>query len=135
MAITYTMAEAAEMAGVKYRTLARWFESGLIRPKGYKGRQRCPVPIGQKELREILIVAQLRDILPMKAVREAAEYLRKLGHNPYSQGRFAVVGGPPGARQLVKICPEGEAVQCLGRDQGQLMLKLWDEPTEGEEAD
>lgn len=129
---TVTMKELAQRAGLSYRTLAHWIEKGLIRPKGYVGRQRCTVPLTEKEAREVWMLAQLRKVLSMQALRKALKFLRSIGHNPMSTGSFAVVSGNPPT--LVKICAGGEALEVTGRRPGQTMLiPLWSE-TVGDDA-
>lgn len=118
-----TMQIAAKRIGLPYRTLARWIESGLVRPKSYKGQRGVLVSLLDKELRELRQLAQLRGILSMQELRRAIRFLREdLKHNPLSSGRFFVIGGPPARRRLFKICDSGEAIELIGKNQGQLLM-------------
>ncbi len=117
--------DAAAVIGIPYRTAAYWVETGVIRPKGYVGKSGAEIPFTVKDVRELAILAQLREVLPLQALRKALKYLRGLGHNPLSTGRFAVLSGPRGKRRLVKICDDGTALELLTRP-GQLILPLED---------
>ncbi len=112
--------DAAEKAGIPYRTAARWVSQGVVIADG-GGASGRPYKIGPKHVRELSILAELRSALSLQQLREAARFLRKLGHNPFSKGRFAVVGGPAGKRELVKITDEGQAIKLL-RQPGQTLL-------------
>ena len=119
----FTTKEVAELAGVPVRTLSSWVEGGIIRPEGYIGRHRTPIPWTEKEVREVCILAQLRKTLSMQSLREAMDYLRdELGHNPLSTGSFAVIDAKK--KRLVKICGQNEAIEIIGKTQGQLLLPL-----------
>lgn len=123
-----TLNEAAKIASVSQSTATRWIQAGIIRPRGHVGKQGHAVPIGRKELRELCVLAQLRDSLSFQQLRKAAEFLRGLGHNPFSTGTFAVLQGRPGRRRLVKITDQGEAIELLGKQRGQLLLVSLVEP-------
>lgn len=115
-----TLSEAAERIGVPQPTLTRWVKSGLVRPPDYVGRQRVPVNVTPKCLREFSMLAQLREAgVSFQALRRAAKYLRGLGQNPFSSGRFAVLKGG----ELVKLCDEGAAVELI-KQPGQMVLLL-----------
>lgn len=124
--------EAARIAGVPQPTASRWIRAGLIRPEGYVCRQRVPVQMGQKELAELCNLARIRNLLSLQEMKKAARFLREeLGHNPFSTGRFMVLDGPPGKRELVKVCSTGEAI-ALMKDRGQMLLFPVIEPEEGD---
>ena len=114
--------QAAATAGIPYPTAAGWVAQGLLQPEGYKGLQGAVIPWNAKLTRELCILTRLREVLSMQALRDALAYLRKLGHNPLSSGRFAVVGGPPSKRRLIKLCDETRAIELLGKSRGQLLL-------------
>ena len=129
--------EAAKRVGANYVTVSRWIREGLINLTDHPvHRQRIPVYLGPKEMRELTWLVKLRNSLSLQALRKAITYLReKLGHNPMSTGYFAVLDGKPGQKELVKICYDtGEAIQVLQNPGQMLLIPLWDEPTEPEEA-
>lgn len=117
------LTEAARIAGVPQPTASRWLRAGLIQtPEDYVGRMGAPVNIGPKELRELCNIAQLRQELSLQALKRAARFLREeLCNNPFSTGRFMVLEGRPGQRELVKVCTSGEAI-ALVKDRGQMLL-------------
>ena len=118
-----TMKDAAKIAGVPYRTVARWVEQGIIKVDGYVGRHWVPVPWTEKHTRELCTIARLRAAgLSLQRLREAAEYLHKLGHNPFSSGQFLVVGGSHSDRRLLKVCDGGEIMELTRKYKGQLLL-------------
>ncbi len=120
-----SMRSAAKIAGVPYPTVATWIEQGLIRPQEYIGIQGNRVKLTAKDVNELCYLAKLRGLLSMQALKKALNYLRKLGYNPLSTGYFAVLGGPPSRRRLIKI-DNGEAVELIGKHKGQLLLiPLW----------
>lgn len=120
-----SLQEAAAMVGVPYPTICNWIQWGLVSPKSYGGQQGVPIKISLKELKELSILAQLRKVLSMQQLKKAIHYLKGLGHNPLSNGRFyAVVGGPAKKHELIKICNERTAIQLIGAGKGQLMLPL-----------
>ena len=113
---------ACSLAGISYRTGARWIESGIVQPQGYLGIQGSPVPITRKEARELRILAKLRGVLSLQALKQAAVYLRARGDNPYSDGRFAALKGPGRKRRLIKCCRDGQVIDLLDEHQGQPLL-------------
>ena len=128
---TISLRDAAEAACVPYPTCSEWIRKGLIRPRGYVGRQAVKIRLSSKDVRELKILANLRGVLPMQQLRKALRYLREdLKHNPLSSGRFFVIGGPPSRRHLIKICSTGEAIELLGKNRGQLMVPLLFDETE-----
>jgi len=122
--MTYTLSEAASLAGVPQPTATRWIRAGVVRPEKYVGRQGVKVSLGEKELEELRTVAALRRAgLTFQALRRAAVELRRLGFNPFSGGLagFAVVGGTHGKPELVRIIGPEEAVNVTGTP-GQMVL-------------
>ncbi|MFQ5794801.1 MAG: helix-turn-helix domain-containing protein [Candidatus Bipolaricaulia bacterium] len=117
----YTSQEVAEQTEVPYRTLMRWVKQGLIDPTvpGRRGRQTL---FTKEEFREVAILAKLRKFLSVKQLREALNYLRSLGHNPLSEGDFAIVRDIRGERALFKICKEGDVIKVMEEEPGQLRL-------------
>jgi DNA-binding transcriptional MerR regulator len=127
---TYSSRDVAQTAGVPYRTLMRWVEAGLLRPKGYTGRQRVAVSWTAKDVREAVILAGLRACqLSLQQVRQVLRYLRKIGQNPLSSGTFLVLVNRRGKpHELVKLCDGGQALNLMKNGRGQLMLPLWPRP-------
>lgn len=115
-------AQAAQETGIPYTTLCRWIRQGMVQPEGYVGRQGRQIPLGPKELRELRILARLRETFSFQELRAAADFLRRRGDNPYSSGSFAIVRGAPGRRRLLKVCSGGEVLEIIGRERGQLQL-------------
>lgn len=117
----YSSKQIARQTGVNYRTLMRWIAQDLIEPavRGKPGRQTW---FTEKGFREVAILAKLRSFLSLSELREAIEYLRKRGHNPFSTGDFAVMKDVRGERALMKICEQGEVIQMLEKNPGQLRL-------------
>ena len=133
-----TSETAAEALGVPYRTLMSWVESGLLEPDRvigqYKpGHKRPERRWSRKHLREARVFIDLRRRgVPLKTIRKAMDYLRSLGHNPFSTGKFLVIGDPHKPGSVIKICDSGEVLDLVAR--GQLVLPLApDEPEQ--EAD
>ena len=99
--------------GLTYRTAARWVEAGLVQAEG-GGAQGRDLRIGAKQLRELRTLAALRQVMSLQALRRAARTLRRMGHNPFSTGTFAVLEGG----ELVRIVDEDTAVALI-RQPGQ----------------
>lgn len=120
-----TLQQAAEVIDVPLSTVSRWVQQRMVRPPGYVGQQRVPVNITPKCLGELAVIAQLRRAgVSFQHLREAADYLRGLGHNPFSTGKWAVLDH---GRKLVKICDRGGAIEVLDQP-GQMVMRL-EEPT------
>lgn len=119
------LSESARAVGLSQPTLSRWLKSGLIRPvKRRKGCQGSPVEFSDRNLRELRVMVGLREELPLQSVREAVSFLRRLGHNPTSSGRFfALAGSAKKNRRLIKVV-EGinEVIELLSERQGQTLL-------------
>ena len=128
--MTYTLSKAAQLAGVPQPTATRWIQAGVIRPEGYVGRQGAKVRLGEKEVEELRTLAALRRAgLTFQALRKAAEELRRLGFNPFSGGLagFAVVAGPRGRQDLVKIIDPSEATNVSGVPGQTVLVPLFGE--------
>lgn len=122
----YTAAQAAQLLGMPYRTLMAWAEGGLLNPEGARRGRRYPTTWHEKDVREASVLVALRRVgFSLQRLREAMDYLRSLGHNPMSSGRFLVVRTGDGhLSELLKFCDTGEAIALLQRP-GQLVLPLW----------
>ena len=124
--MTYTAAQAAEVVACPYRTLMYWVEEGLLNPEGACRGRRYPTTWHPKDMREASMLAALRRAgFSLQKLKEAVAYLRSLGQNPMSTGKFIVIrleGGPPS--ELIKLCETGEAIELLQRP-GQLVMPLW----------
>ena len=123
-----TLLAACKLLGMPQPTGTRWIQSGIIRVKGHEGRQGEKFDLSPKQVRELAVLAQLRSLLSLQALREAGAFLRRLGHNPFSDGQFAVLEGHRNHCRLVKLTDKGEAIELLGKGQGQLLLMSLVEP-------
>lgn len=116
----------SRLAGIPRRTLLSWVETGLLRPAVYTGRRRTPVGFSQKDVKEAIRLARLREYLPVQLLRKVINRLRSMGHNPLSTGEFLVIQPARGRRELLKICDVKEARQLLRlsgpEERGQLVL-------------
>ena len=128
----YTAAQAAELSETPYRTIMRWAVQGLLNPEGAGRGRRYPTIWRDKDIREASVLVGLRRAgFSLPRLREAISYLRSLGQNPMSTGRFlAVRNGDGHPSELIKFCNTGEAVALL-QQPGQLVLPLW---TPGQEV-
>ncbi|MFQ5840067.1 MAG: MerR family transcriptional regulator [Candidatus Methylomirabilales bacterium] len=117
--------EVAQLVGVPYRTLMYWVATGLVVPAGLSqsgGRRR--VRFRSKEVREIQLLVELRRHLSGPQLRRALNYLRRMGHNPLSTGRFMVVQLYSGRKEFIKVVGDREAIRLLRQepaDQGPLI--------------
>jgi len=117
------MRSASKMVGVPYPTVAKWVQKGLIHVDGYQRKQRVPVEFNEKQVTELSNLASMRAAgLSLQDIGKAAEYLRTLGHNPFSTGKFAVIDGPPNDRRLIKVTDHDGAVELLSKHKGQTVL-------------
>ena len=127
----YTTKKVSELTGVPVRTLQFWAKEGIVAPAVYSGSRGQPMKWAKKEVRELIILAELRKVLSMQKLREAMIHLRALGHNPLSSGRFAIITTKnQNLKNLVKICDHGEAIEIMDKNQGQLLLPLLSEEHE-----
>jgi len=124
MTSTMGLRTAARRLDIPPMTVSRWIKAGLVRPKMDKSGYRPKIYIGQKELRELENLRRLRNCgLSLQELRKAMTYLRGIGHNPLSTGRFFVLAHDGQRRKrLVKLCESGEALDLIGKRQGQLMI-------------
>jgi len=117
----YTAYEVSKITGVPYRTLMRWAEEGIVeieKPPAGRGKQ---VLFNEKDVREIRILGNLRGRVSFQKLRRIRDYLRHLGFNPFSKGKFLVVGEGEEVEDLVMICDREEAFSLL-KVPGQLYL-------------
>jgi len=122
---SYTGHEIADMTSLQYRTLQHWVERGLLNPEGARRGKWQAATWHDKDLREATVLSACRRAgFSMQKMRQAAEYLRGIGHNPFSTGQFVVVKNGPGEPQeLIKYCDSGEAIALL-RQPGQVVMML-----------
>lgn len=125
--------QVAILVGVPRRTLAHWVSLGLLNPEGARRGRRNPALWHAKDIREATVLAACRLAgYSLQKLRGAAEYLKSIGHNPFSTGDFVVVStgdGEPG--ELIKICTDGEALALI-RQPGQVIMAL---PIEGRDPE
>jgi len=120
------MAEAAEAYGLKYRTLARWTEEGMIQTDGREPTQGAPITWGRKQNRETAALALLRPLLSFQELRKAAVFLRSKGNNPFSSGprSFGTISGPHGHGKLVAVISKTEMVEVITKASAQRLFPL-----------
>ncbi len=128
----WTSEEVAEKINVPYRTLMRWQQEQLIQPERAGKHQKSAALWSQKNLREARVIATLRSQgVSLQKTRRAMEYLRSIGHNPFSTGSFLALaeGG-----EVLKIMSDSEALSVL-RKPGQrvLLFVSLDDEAEGSE--
>ena len=121
----FTGYEIAAQVGQPYRTIMNWVEGGLLNPEGARRGQKKAATWHDKDLREATALSACRRAgFSMQKMRQAAEYLRGIGHNPFSTGQFVVVkNGPGDPQELIKYCDSGEAIALL-RQPGQVVMML-----------
>ena len=107
--------------GVSDATLQYWARTGLIDPAVYKYGRGTTTMGDKKNLHELQVLAQLRHVMSLQALRKAVKYLRSIGHNPMSRGQFAVIDAKK--RILIKIIDQ-QVLQTVGIEQGQLLLPM-----------
>jgi len=125
----YKTPEVAEMIGIPHRTLLRWIESGVVRihkPPSSRGDRAL---FSEKDLRELKVLASLREKVSLQKLRRIRAYLRSLGFNPFSGGKFLVVGEGKRVKDVIMICDKEKAFSLLDTP-GQLYLIV---PLEEEE--
>ena len=127
-----TSADAAAALGLPYRTLMGWVESGLLEPElapgPYRDGHKRPARVwAEKNLREAAVLIRLRRALvPLRQIRAAMEHLRACGQNPFSTGKFLVMGNPRRPGSVIKVCDSGELRDLIAL--GQFVLPLDEEP-------
>lgn len=126
---TYTVMEAAEQAGVAYRTLHNWIDYGLIRPEHDQGPERKKkIVFRDKDIREASILGALRRAgFSLQALRDSLDYLRSIGHNPMSTGEFLVIKGRSGKpADLLKFCTTSEVSDIMqNQEKAVHVSRLW----------
>jgi uncharacterized protein (DUF433 family) len=86
---------AARLAGVSMRRLHYWQNVGLVQPSISRqvGPRRTVHLFEFTDLLQLLVVAELRDRLPLQHIRRVVEHLRVRGYKePLRQLVFATVG-------------------------------------------
>lgn len=120
-----TSAQVAEKVAVPYRKLMRWVEEGLLHPDRVPEHRRPAAKWTAKDVREANVIVQLRQRgVPLQRIHQAMDYLRSLGHNPFSSGQFLVLGDPTRDSGFVKVCETGEVIDLVSH--GQLVLPLFE---------
>lgn len=114
--------EAIKQVNLPYTTAARWCREGLVNAEG-GGKQRVEWEIGPKEIGELKTLAHLRKAMSHQELCQAAETLRGMGCNPYSSGKFAVIGDG----ELIKITDEDDAISLLKKPGQQVLVFLGDD--------
>lgn len=133
----FTTEEVAERTGTHYRTVARWASDGLIEVAG--GGHGDPWRWSEKNYREAFVLARLRqEGFSQQQLRQNMNSLRAIGHNPFSKGKFLVLGRPAGKGgrkrgTFVKIMDSGEALELCDKGGVQMLLPFpnapWNTPT------
>lgn len=125
---TYLATDVAAMVDVPYSTLMRWLSQGLLNPTNARQGQSIQTYWGAKDVREASVLANLRRAgFSLQRLRRAMEYLRSVGHNPFSSGQFIAITKADGEpADIVKVVNEQEAIELL-RHPGQLVMRLWSE--------
>ena len=72
-----------------------------------------------------MLVMLRRHGIPLRRIRSAMQFLRSLGHNPFSEGAFLVLGDPNTSGAVVKVVRDTKEVLDL-ISHGQLLLPLFD---------
>lgn len=94
-----------------------WVSTGLVAPVALvqtRGRRR--VRFRPEDIREVRLIAELRRHLSGPQLRNALNYLRRLGHNPLSTGRFMVVELYSGRKEFIKVVGNREAIRLIQQD-------------------
>ncbi|MFQ5657121.1 MAG: MerR family transcriptional regulator [Candidatus Methylomirabilales bacterium] len=109
--------EVSRFLGIPYRTLMHWVATGLVSAAASSrsgGRRR--VRFGPEDIHEIRLISELRRHLSGPQLRNALNYLRRLGHNPLSSGRFMVVELYSGRKEFIKVVRSREAIRLLRQE-------------------
>ena len=118
----YTSTTVARETGIPYRTLMDWVEKGLIAPIVQRQGGRKRFLFTEENVREALIIKQLREYISLQQIRLALADLREMGQNPLAGGDFFVVRNVRGERTIIKVCGEDEAIELLRKDPKQIEL-------------
>jgi len=108
--VYFNTVQASRLLGIKRETIKSWLDAGLVKPAFRAFRHRVPVKLDGKNLRELAVISGLRKAgVSMQHVKKAAVYLKSLGHNPMSKGKF-LVQTVQGRKAVFKIMPENEVI-------------------------
>lgn len=121
-AYCYTSEAVSRKTGIPYRTLMDWVGKGLIEPLVQRRGGRKRLLFSKENIREALIIKQLREYISLQKIRMALADLREMGQNPLSGGAFFVVRNLRGERTIIKVCGEDEAIELLKEDPKQIEL-------------
>lgn len=126
LAFPLTSHRVAELLHVPYRRLMQWVEDGLLEPDVQGCGRRAPRCWTRKQVREAKVLVILRKHgVSLRQIRSAMQFLRSLGHNPFSEGAFLVLGDPSTSGAVVKVVRDTrEVLDLISR--GQLLVPLWD---------
>src|SRR5438046_1805167 len=106
---------AARLAGVSMRQVRYWEKAGLVHPSISRqlGPRNTVRLFGFTDLLQLLVVAELRDRLPLQHIRRVVGHLRGRGYEePFRQLVFATVG-----KELYFQHPDGTWEGGLAPDQ------------------
>jgi len=118
----YSSATVARETGIPYRTLMDWVGKGLIEPLLQRQGGRKRFLFTEENVREALIIKQLREYISLQKIRMALADLREMGQNPLAGGDFFVVRNVRGERTIIKVCDEEEAIELLKENPKQIEL-------------
>jgi DNA-binding transcriptional MerR regulator len=118
----YTSETVARKTGIPYRTLMDWVGKGLIEPLVQRRGGRKRLLFSKENIREALIIKQLREYISLQKIRLALADLREMGQNPLSGGAFFVVRNLRGERMVIKVCAPDRAIELLKEDPKQIEL-------------
>lgn len=115
------------LVGLSYPTAARWVQASLINAAG-GGGPRQEWLIGEKELRELTIIHTLRQAgVSLQTIHRAADTLRAIGANPFSEGEFLAVDH---GDEIIRRIDQTEAMATVAKG-GQMLLPLPADPVDG----
>jgi len=122
-----TTAAVARQLGVSGRVLRKYAGLHLVTPGRLKKAGR-PLAWSPKDVTEARWVTMLsRAGLSLQGIRQAREYLERLGYNPFSAGGLAIVRDKRGrVVDVVKV--DGKNVFKVLAEKGQLLLFSLPEP-------
>ena len=118
----YSSITVAKETGIPYRTLMDWVGKGLIDPLVQRQGGRKRFLFTEENVREALIIKQLREYISLQKIRMALADLREMGQNPLAGGDFFVVRNVRGERTIIKICDEDKAIELLKENPKQIEL-------------
>jgi len=118
----YSSKTVARETGIPYRTLMDWVGKGLIDPLVQRQGGRKRFLFTEENVREALIIKQLREYISLQKIRMALADLREMGQNPLAGGDFFVVRNVRGERTIIKVCDEDKAIELLKENPKQIEL-------------